>query len=161
MLKKLSIFILVLSVYSSSIFGQIVNKPDSEINKNTNLILGFINPSNFSMHHSFKVSMLGSSYGNIAVTSYINTMSYKFSDKFSVSADIALNYSPYASSVYGKNYANMMQQDFTGVNLSRFSVDYKLSENSFISLEYRNMKNEYYDRYSDPFYGRNDPFYGR
>ena len=119
-----------------------------------NLILGIFNPKNFTMNHSFNVSMLSTSYGSVSLTSYTNSMNYQFSKKLSVSADVTMQYSPFASSVYGSGYANQMQKDFSGVNLSRASLNYKISDNSFIKFEYVNEKNNPYSYYNpyNPFY---------
>lgn len=116
-----------------------------------NLILGFFNPKNFTMSHSFNVSMLSSSYGNLSLATYTNTMNYQFSKKLSVSADVSMQYSPFASSVYGTGYSNQLQKDYSGLFLSRASVDYKISDNSFIKFEYRNVQNDPYGY--NPFYG--------
>jgi len=83
-------------------------------------------------------------------------MSYKFSDKLNVSADISLNYSPYASSVYGKQFAQGIQNDLTGLTLSRLNLNYKISDNASFVFEYRNYKNEVYN----PFYNGYNGYYG-
>ena len=130
------------------------NKKDVNVSTN-NLILGIFNPKNFSMNHSFNVSMINSAYGNVSVTSYINSMNYKVSDRINVSADISLSYSPYANSVFGTDASNRLQDDLTGLSLSRVAVDYKISENSILKFEYRNVKNHMmYDDYSfyNPLY---------
>lgn len=130
------------------------NKKDVNVSTN-NLILGIFNPKNFSMNHSFNVSMMNSAYGNVSVTSYINSMNYKVSDRINVSADISLSYSPYANSVFGTDASNRLQDDLTGLSLSRVAVDYKISENSILKFEYRNVKNHMmYDDYSfyNPLY---------
>lgn len=127
--------------------AQLIDKDSKkELNKSTNnLILGIFNPANFSMNHRFEVSVFSSSYGDASVTSYINSMNYKFNDKLSVSADISLQYSPYANSVYGANYSEQLKNDLSGINLSRLSLDYKISDNSFLKIEYRNVKSSLYD----------------
>jgi hypothetical protein len=90
-------------------------------------------------------------------------MSYRFSDKLNVSADISLNYSPFASSVYGKEFAKGMQNDLTGITLSRLDLNYKISDKASFRIEYRNYKNDFYNY--NPFYGYNgyydDIFYRR
>ena len=97
------------------------------------------------MNHRFEVSVISSAYGDASVTSYINSMNYKFNDKLSVSADISLQYSPYANSIYGSAYSEQLQKDLSGINLSRLSLDYKISDNSYLKIEYRNLKNSLYD----------------
>lgn len=161
MKKTLYIFIIIAIIISinTDSFAQYKIGKDNSLNKNTNLILGFINPANFSMHHSFQVSYLGSKYGSISVTSYINSLNYKVSDKFNISADIALQYSPYATSSFGKDYASRMQKDFSGISLSRLTVDYKISNDASFKLEYRNINNPYYDPYYNNNYFMNNNGY--
>ena len=135
-------------IFSAGILNAQLIDGDSkkELNNSTNnLILGIFNPNNFSMIHRFEVSVISSAYGDASVTSYINSMNYKFNDKLSVSADISLQYSPYAKSIYGSAYSEQLQKDLSGINLSRLSLDYKISDNSYLKIEYRNLKNSLYD----------------
>lgn len=150
--KKLIVAILLLVAFSGA-FSQF-KRNNNPINTSTNnLILGIFNPKNFSMTHSFQVSMLSSKYGSVSLTSYVNSMNYKFNDKLSVSADVKLQYSPYSSSAFGSQYAKNMQNDLSGLMLSRLSLDYKLSESSFIKLEFRNLNDgSYYNGYNPMFY---------
>jgi len=154
-MKKL-FYIIIISFLTFSVVGSTFSQyrtgKDNILNKNTNLILGFINPANFTMKHSFQVSFLGSMYGNISLTSYINTLSYKFSDKLNISADISLQYSPYASSSFGSEYSKRLQNDFSGISLSRLSLDYKISDDASLKFEYRNINNPFYD----PYYNNNN-----
>ncbi|MFA5404360.1 MAG: hypothetical protein WC358_05455 [Ignavibacteria bacterium] len=151
---KKTILIIILCVFAFSGASSQFKKNDKPINKSTNsMILGIFNPKNFSMTHSFQVSMLSSKYGSVSLTSYVNSMNYKFNEKLSVSADVKLQYSPYSSSVFGNQYAKNMQNDMSGLILSRLSLDYKLSENSFIKLEFRNLNDgSYYNGYDPMFY---------
>ncbi|MBI5403804.1 MAG: hypothetical protein HY959_10430 [Ignavibacteriae bacterium] len=150
MIKNTLIIILCILSFSSA-FSQ-YKKNDNKLNKSTNnLILGIFNPKNFSMKQSFQVSMLSSKYGSNTLTSLVNSMNYKFSDKLSVSADVKLQYSPYSSSIFGSQFAKNMQNDMSGIFLSRVSMDYKLSENSFIKFEYRNLNDgSYYNGMYNP-----------
>lgn len=144
---KFSIFIILFIGFTANSFSQYKSANGNPINESTNYILGFINPKNFSMRHSFQVSLLSSRYGTISVTSYINTLSYKFSDKLYMSADVELSYSPYVSSSFGKSYSKLLQDDFSGIRLSRLNLDYKISDNSYIKFEFRNLRNYYFDPY--------------
>lgn len=160
MKKILLITALILSL-SSNIFAQ--KKPGDTkldgLNKNTNnLILGIFNPNNFSMKHSLNFSMLNSEYGNVSIASYTNSLNYKFNDKLNIRADITMQYSPFASSRFGGSYNQMLRDDLSGISLSRVDVDYQISDNAFLKVQFRNMKNymmdDYY--YRDPFYNRFD-----
>jgi hypothetical protein len=96
--------------------------------------------------------MLNSKYGYVSVTSYINSMNYKISDNISVSADVKLQYSPYVSSSYGNDYAERLKKDLSGLSLSRLSFDYRISDDAYLKLEYRNIYgSNYYDDYYNPF----------
>lgn len=156
-MKKLVLLISLVFIINSVSYSQFKRPEDgNKINKTTNnLILGIFNPKNFSMRHSFQVSMLSSRYGNMSVTSYVNSMNYKVSDRLNVAADIKLQYAPYVSSSFGSSYAKGLQDDMNGISLSRLSVDYKVSENSFIKLEYRHLdESNFYDPYNryNPYY---------
>jgi hypothetical protein len=159
MKKILLISALILSL-SSSAFAQ--KKPEDVklggLNKNTNnLILGIFNPNNFSMKHSLNFSMVSSSYGNISIASYTNSLNYKINDKLNVRADITMQYAPFASSQFGSSYSQMLRDDLNGISLSRLDVDYKIADNAFIRVQFRNM-NSYQmdDYYYNPFYSRYD-----
>jgi hypothetical protein len=156
-MRKIAIILISVLVLSASANAQ-YKKPEegSRINRSTNnLILGIFNPKNFTMNQSFEVSMLSSAFGNISVTSYVNSMNYKVSEKLNVSADVRLSYSPYASSSLGNSYSKMLQNDLNGLSLSRLSVDYKLSDNAFIKFEYRKLDDlNYYNHFGDYSYDR-------
>jgi hypothetical protein len=155
-MKKI-FFLFLLVIVANISFSQFKEPKTS----NGNLIFGFLNSKNFSMKHSFNIGFMTSAYGNLSLASYTNTLSYKISDKLNISADIKLQYSPFANSVLGKNASSNLQKDMTGLYLSRFSLDYKLSENSFITLEYRRFDDSYYYGYN-PYnrnYFNNNDFY--
>ena len=163
MLKKIVFTLIVSFLMTSLSYGQykrIDDKNKSDLNRSTNnLILGIFNPNNFSMRHSFQVSMLSTKYGYVSVTSYINSLNYRFSDDISVSADVKFQYSPFVSSSIGTDYASQLQKDLTGLTLSRLSFDYKISDAAYLKFEYRNIdESSYYDDFYNPF-SRYDNFY--
>ncbi len=99
--------------------------------------------------------MLSSGFGNVSVTSYVNSMNYKVTDRLNVSADVKLQYAPYVSSSLGSSFSKGLQNDLNGLSLSRLSVDYKVSDNSYIKLEYRKLDDMYYySPYNDFYYDR-------
>lgn len=156
-MKSKVLLIFAVLIFSAGMsYGQfkMPEKGKSNVNRSTsNLILGIFNPKNFTMTQSFQMSMLSGGYGNIALTSYVNSMNYKVSDRLSIGADVKLSYSPFASSGYGKEYDTQLQNDMSGLSLSKLSVDYKISDNSYISFQYRKYDG-YYDSYN-PFYRDN------
>lgn len=127
--------------------------------KSNNLILGFINPKNFSISHSINMSYMTMSGANVSLTSYTATLSYKVLDNLKISADVTAQYSPFASlgsnSVLNKEFQN----SFNGINLSRVSLDYRPFKNMYININYINNSNNnfwyndynYYNRWNNDF----------
>jgi len=159
-MKKFVLLITLVFLINSAAISQFKKPEDgNKINRTTNnLILGIFNPKNFSMRHSFQVSMLSSKYGNMSVTSYLNSMNYKVSDRINIAADVKLQYAPYVSSSFGSAYSKGLQDNLNGISLSRLSVDYKVSDNSFIKLEYRHLDET---NFYDPFNPYNSYYYDR
>lgn len=159
-MKRLIILLALLISTSNISFAQYKlgdNKNPNSLkpydNSSNNKILGFINPKNFTMNHSFNMSMVSSRYGNVSLTSYINTMNYQISDRFNVSADVKVQYSPFASSNMGQTNSSL-QNNLNGVFLSRASMNYRISDYSSINFEYRRIDES--DYYNNDFY---NPFY--
>jgi len=153
-MKKLILIIVGLILTSNISNAQFKGYDDKSTNKSSsgNFLFGLINPNNFTMNHSFNVSMITGRTGNVSLTSYINSMNYKISDRFNVSADVKFQYSPYASSGLGPTYANSVQQNLNGIFLSRASLNYRISDNSFINFEYRRLdESDYFNDYYNPF----------
>jgi len=151
----LLIFVLTVSVSIAQFRDEANNKPDirSGIVKNNSFgsILGFINPDNFSMHHSFGLSY--STFGNsggMALGVYTNSMAYKFSDRLNLETDISVVNSPYNS--YGQEFSKQIN----GVYLSRAQLTFKPTDNMNIIIQYRSVPGGYYSPYG---YGSYSPFY--
>jgi hypothetical protein len=143
-MRKTAFLIVILALASNLSFAQfkeVPSKTKSQLKENNSLILGFINPKNFSISHSFNMSY--GSYGNtqVSMASYTATLSYLVRDNMRLSADVSMQYSPYAS--IGSNAANnrAFQNSLSGINLSRVSFDYKPFKDMSISINYYNMKN--------------------
>lgn len=153
-MKKIFAVLAVILLTSQLSFAQFKNYDDKKPSyKSSNLLLGFINPNNFTMKHSFNVSMMTTAYGNVSLTSYINSMNYRISNKLDVSADVKFQYSPFASSNFGSSYASSLQKNLSGISLSRASLNYKISDNAFINFEYRNVdESDYFSNNYNPFY---------
>lgn len=166
-MNRIIVFLIALVITSNISFAQYKGYDDkgpSTYNKSTsNLLLGFINPKNFTMNHSFNVSMSTTPYGNVSLTSYINSMNYRFSERLNVSADVKVQYSPFASSNLGSASALALQKNLSGVFLSRASLNYRISDNSFLNIEYRQIdQSDYfngYNNYYNPFSPNAGNFY--
>lgn len=155
-MKRIILLLIVLAVTSNISLAQFKGYDDkgpSSYNKSTNnLLFGFINPKNFTMNHSFNVSMITTGYGNVSLTSYINSMNYRFSDRLNVSADVKFQYSPFASSNLGSASSLALQKNLSGIFLSRASLNYRISDNSFLNVEYRQIdQSDYFNSYYNPF----------
>jgi len=154
-MRKISFIILLLAIIANISYSQYKEIPyETKMNlKNNNgLILGFINPANFSLTNSVNISYINAGNTSVSLTSYTGTLTYKVLKNLSVSADITMQYSPYAA--FGSNPAlnKEFQSSFNGVSLSRVTLDYKPFKNMFIHFDYVNNKNGYYYPYGS-FYG--------
>jgi hypothetical protein len=150
----LILFMIAVSVSSAQFRDEADQKPDirNSIVKNNSFgsLLGFINPDNFSMHHSFGLSFASfGGNGNMALGVYTNSMSYKFSDRLNVETDISLVNTPYNS--YGPEFTKQIN----GVYISRAQLNFKASDNMNIMIQYRNVPGGYYSQYG---YGGLSPF---
>ncbi|MGH2574495.1 MAG: hypothetical protein ACRDFC_02220 [Ignavibacteria bacterium] len=125
--------------------------------KNGNMFLGFLNLKNLSLTHSFNISYVTFGGNSVSLTSYTGTISYKFLDNISLSADLTMQYSPFASLGSASSSINRdFQNSLSGIYLSRVSLDYKPAKNVYINLQYRNLKynpywfdNYYYSLWND------------
>ena len=154
-MKKTAFLIVILALASNLSFAQFIevpNKTKTQLKEQNSLILGFINPKNFSISHSFNMSY--GSYGNtqVSMASYTATLSYLVRDNMKLSADVSMQYSPYAS--IGSNAASnrAFQNSLSGINLSRVSLDYKPFKDMSISINYYNMKNSNNWMFNNGFY---------
>ncbi|MFZ2323149.1 MAG: hypothetical protein WAV89_05560 [Ignavibacteriaceae bacterium] len=136
---------------------------DGIINKSSGSFLGFINPENFSMHHSFGLSYSTFAGQGVSLATYTNSMMYKFSDNMNVQLDASFITSPYSS--LGKDFQNSLQ----GIYISKAAFNYKPWDDVSISVQYRSYPNYLYSPYNrygnfgNSFYGgftgyENDPF---
>lgn len=111
-------------------------------NKSSNTILGFINPENFSMHHSFGLSYSTFAGEGVSLATYTNSMMYKFSDNMNVQLDASFITSPYSS--LGKDFQNSLQK----IYISRAAFNYRPWEDLSISVQYRSYPNYLYSPYN-------------
>ncbi len=153
-MKKLS-FILLLA-FAVSVNGQFKKESGTKIDLKSKMIssptpsfvLGFINPNNFKMNHS--LSMSYSSFGSegIALGVYRNSLYYKVSDKINLLVETSIVNSPYSS------LGGRASQSLNGIYLSRAQLNYKISDNSELSIQFSNDPTRFYSPYSsNPYYG--------
>jgi hypothetical protein len=151
----LIILLLVVSISNAQFKSDLENKPSVKngiLNTSSfGSLLGFINPDNFSMHHSFDLSFSSfGGFGNMALGVYTNSMEYKFSDNLNIQTDISIINSPY--NTFGKDFTKQLN----GVYLSRAAINYKVSDDMKIFIEYRSVPGGYYSPFG---YSGYSPFY--
>lgn len=112
----------------------------------SNNIFGFIDPNKFSMNHSVSMSYSAFSGQAVALGVYTNSLRYDFSNNFNFQVDASIVNSPY--NTMGDGFTN----NINGIYLSRAAVNFKPSENTRISLEFRQGPGAYYNNYYSPYY---------
>ena len=145
-MKKLLLIlpaILLITSVSMAQFKGIPRDTQTKL-KSNNLILGFINPKNFSISHTFNMSYGTYGDASVSLASYTATLSYKILENLNISADVTMQYSPFATlgsqnSTFNKDFQNSLN----GINLSRVSLNYRPFKNMFIQIDYINNKNNY------------------
>lgn len=118
---------------------------------------GLLGIEDFQMKHTFGLSYSAfGSGGGMALGTYTNSMLFKFSDKLNMQADISILNSPYSS--FGQDFAKQIN----GIYLSKLQMNYKVSENMSVILQYRSSPFGYYNPYySNGFFsGSRDYFFG-
>ena len=123
--------------------GLVSHDPDQS------LFLGWFNPANFQMHHSFSLSYQTMGGQGMSLGTYTNTMLYDFSDNLRARADVSLSYSPYNTfGTFNK------KNDFSSIYLSRAELNYKPWKDVVIQLQYRQIPYSSYYFYN-PWYSEN------
>ncbi len=127
--------LLVIAFSFTSVFAQYRSQPTKP---NISSILstpssglpfaGFLNPEKFQIHHSFSMSF-GNAWGrSLMLSSYMNTIDYRFSDKLWLRANLGIVSSPY--NTFGEGFYLNKPQFFGGAQLH-----YQISENTRLMLQ--------------------------
>ncbi len=143
----LSLVILANALAVAQFKEQIESKPDvyqSIIQGWNRTYLGFFNPANLFMRHTFSVSYLSIGGKGMMINSYTNSIFYKFSDNLNLQADISFVTSPFSS--FGRGFQNQI----SGIYLNRLELNYRPTNNVFINIQYRQFP--FYQYY--PYYYR-------
>ena len=153
-MKKI-ILILAFITLANAAFAQYIGIPEDtkkEIQYN-HLILGFINPKNLSWTNSFSMSYASFGGSSYALTSYTGTLGYKIRNNMNISADITMQYAPYANLGTNSISDNKLFQNYlSGVNLSRVSFNWQPFKNMFVNLQYFNTKSSNYYNSLENYY---------
>lgn len=102
------------------------------------LILGFFDPSRFSMRHNFSLSYTSFGNNSLSMGMYTNNLLYQFSDELNLQADVSFMHSPFNS--FGKQFQN----DLSGVYLTRAELNYRPSQNTLFTIQYRQLPPMYW-----------------
>ncbi|HET6402972.1 MAG TPA: hypothetical protein VFH95_16445 [Candidatus Kapabacteria bacterium] len=120
----------------------------------SNFLSSIFDPARFSMHQSVSMSYVGGAGGSMGLSMFTNTFAYRPSSDLYISADVSMVYSPF--STFGSAFQNQMN----GLYLTNAQLDWKLSDNTFLRVEYVGGSGAgmygYSPYYSNPFY--NSPF---
>jgi len=156
MLKKLVIISLFISSLS---FSQFKDKDLSPaiMNGITNyspsgFLSSFLSPDNFQMSHSINMSYSAFGGNGVALSTYTNSMAFRLSENINLEVDASLVASPYSS--FGEDH----QKSINGIYLSRAQLNYKISNNSNLVIQFLNPPpGTYYNNYYNGF-NNNSPF---
>ena len=108
----------------------------------------FLNPNNFQMNHSVGMSYSTIGGSGVALSTYTNSMALRLTENLNIEVDASLVASPYSS--FGKEH----QKSINGIYLTRAQLNYKISDNSHLMIQYLNLPpGTYYNNYynSSPF----------
>jgi len=152
MIKQIVFILLVISTISFSqfkdkditptIFDGITNYSPSGFLSN------FLSPSNFQMNHSLGMSYSTFGGSGVALSTYTNSMAFRLTENLNIEVDASLVASPYSS--FGQDHQN----EINGIYLTRAQLNYKISENSNLMIQYFNpAPGTYYNNFygSSPF----------
>jgi len=96
-----------------------------------NSFLGIFNPANLTMHHTFGMSYSNFGSGFMTLGVYTNSLAYKFTDNLQFAMDASIVNTPYNS--FGSDFSKQIN----GVYITKALLNYKISDNANISVEYR------------------------
>lgn len=113
------------------------------------LLSGLLDPSKFTMRHTYSLSY--STFGGgrgVSLGEYTNSMHYDLSDNLNLETDISVTHSPFGT------FSDALTRDLTGVRLSRVALNYRPTENTFITFQFRQLPSYgYYPGYGYFGYG--------
>lgn len=138
MMKRLFAAILLFSLASTPSFAQFrsdLTQPDPPLNtasamQGGNFFSQLFDPSRFNMHQSFSSTFISGGGQSMGLSMFTNTFAFHPMDDLYVSADVSAVYSPYNS--LGSSFANSMN----GLYLTNAQIDWKLSDNAFLKVQY-------------------------
>jgi hypothetical protein len=159
-MRKITFITAILIVFVHLSYSQFIGIPEDTKKdvQNNHLILGFINPKNFSFQSTFGMSYNSYGSASYSLASYTGTLAYKIRDNMNISADITMQYAPSANLGTNNLAANKSFQNYlNGINLSRLSFNWMPAKNLYVNFSYINNKSNYFNSfdnyYSPGFFG--------
>ena len=155
-------YIFTLLLFISISFAQFKEDVDkSELIKNSlytegpsGFFTNFLSSENFQMKHTLSMSYTAGGGQGVALGIYTNSMMFKIADNIDLQVDASFVNSPYNS--LGKEFTD----GINGVYISNARLDYKISDKTSLTLQYRNLPYNYGYRYGYGYdYGYNRNFY--
>ncbi len=164
-MKRYAMLVLVAVVLSSVGYAQFKSQVNQDHPSVTGSILrndynsfdlfGWFNPENFQMRHTISMSYMNMGNQTLGVNMYTNSMSYKFSDRLNVQADLSLMMSPYGSMSQG------MKDQYSGLILNHAEINYKPWDDFHILVQFNRYPYGYYNglyggyrsHFFNPFFG--------
>ncbi len=154
MAHKIVLFILIITILGFGLAGAQSNtekssvfKPDPtySIQRPSGFLSSLLDPSRFSMSHSYSISLLTAGKQTFNQGFYLNTMNYKFTDQFTLQARIGFLHQPLGGGF------GMMNGQNSKVFLQSARFQYKPSDKTSITFDYQvipsSMAYPYYSRY--------------
>lgn len=121
-----------------------VFKPSSIVSRPSGFLDSLLDPSKFSMSHSYSLSFFSVGKQTFNQGLYLNTMNYKFSDPLRMQVRIGFLHQPFGD-------MGMSQTTGSRVFVQRALLQYKPSDKMSISIDYQVLPSSLY--YS-PYYYR-------
>jgi len=117
---------------------------------NTPSLSGLIDPSKLQMRHSYSLSYSSLGGRGISLGQYVNSMRYDLTDNLDLQTDVSVTHSPFGT--FNQELTNAL----TGINLSRVALNYRPTDNTFISFQFRQVPySSYLGGYGGYGYGYN------
>ena len=131
---KLAILLIVAAtVVSPLIAGPMGDSPFFSPNLNT---IGLLNPNNLRVNHSMSfMSGVSSGGDGFYQSTYTNHLHYSFTPKLDLKVD--LNFVNYGTANWDNSFSIKSNNDNASTIIPEFSLNYRPSDNSSITIEFR------------------------
>ena len=156
-MRKITLILAVITLFVNISFAQFTgNSEQTKYDPAAKNILGFINLKNFSWTNTINMSFTSLGGASYSLASYTGTLAYRLRNNMNISADITMQYAPYANLGTHSLADNRSFQNYlSGVNVSRVSFNWQPFKNMFVNFQYVNPKSaNYYNGFDNFYYPR-------